>query len=97
MTRIKKELQKKNSNTDRIRRIKDQKKVINSKNVVKVRDTNFKRFLEQSVHEEKPNTDSVNILNNNNLENVGAYTENIINSSQYILENAAGVSTVYLA
>lgn len=73
MTRIKKELvQKKTSSSDRIRRIRDHKKVINSKNVVKVRDTNFKRFLEGTV-QEKLNTGD--ILNNNNFESsAGEYT-----------------------
>ena len=55
MTRLKKELIKKsNSNTtERIRRIKDQKKVVNSKSNVKISEFHVKRLLE-SV-ENQPN------------------------------------------
>lgn len=66
MTRLKKESVKKTTSAtnERIRRIKDQKKVVNSKNNVKISEFHVKRLLE-SVENEPEVPASFTIDNNN--------------------------------
>ena len=70
MTRLKKELVKKtNSATnERIRRIKDQKKVVNSKNNVKISEFHVKRLLESVENDSDASAASFMNDNNNGLQ-----------------------------
>ena len=66
MTRLKKELVKKTNTvtTERIRRIKDQKKVVNSKNNVKISEFHVKRLLESVENEPEVPASFINDNNN---------------------------------
>ena len=70
MTRLKKELVKKtNSATnERIKRIKDQKKVVNSKNNVKISEFHVKRLLESVENDSDASAASFMNDNNNGLQ-----------------------------
>ena len=78
MTRLKKELVKKtNSATnERIKRIKDQKKVVNSKNNVKISEFHVKRLLESVENDSDASAASFMNDNNNGLQsNVSIFTK----------------------
>lgn len=67
MTRLKKELIKKpTTSSERIRRIKDQKKVVNSKSNVKISEFHVKRLLEAVDHQQPPGVDGDEEEENNN-------------------------------
>jgi len=68
MTRLKKELIKKpTTSSERIRRIRDQKKVVNSKSNVKISEFHVKRLLESVDHQQQPGVDEDEENNNGEL------------------------------